>query len=105
MKLVVLFNIVWKVFLRFYIALIMQRLLCCIHWVLGKNWRCRKCQKGYCMFGQVLGCDKGFLIATKFFWFRVVTGVPCVVTWFSGFMQFLGRDIALSCRDSVFASL
>ena len=57
------------------------------------------------MFRQVLGRDKGFLVATELFWFYVVTGVPCVATWFSGLMQLLGRDIALSCRNSVFASL
>ena len=34
--------------------------------VLGKSWRCRKCQKGYCRFGQVLGHDRGFLVATEF---------------------------------------
>ena len=34
--------------------------------VLGKNWRCRKCQKGYCRFGQVLGRDRGFLVAIEF---------------------------------------
>ena len=34
--------------------------------VLRKNWRCRKCQKGYCRFGQVLGHDRGFLVATEF---------------------------------------
>ena len=34
--------------------------------VLGKSWRCRKCQKCYCRFGQVLGRDRGFLVATEF---------------------------------------
>ena len=34
--------------------------------VLGKNWRRRKCQKGYYRFGQVLGRDRGFLVATEF---------------------------------------
>ena len=44
------------------------------------------------MFGQVLGRDKGSMIAIELFLFHVVTGVPCVATWFSGFMQPLGRD-------------
>ena len=26
--------------------------------VFGKNWRCRKCQNGYCRFGQGLGRDR-----------------------------------------------
>ena len=30
--------------------------------VLGKRWRCRKCQKGYYKFGLVLGRNRGFLI-------------------------------------------
>ena len=34
--------------------------------VLGKSWRCRKCQKGYYRFGQVLGRDRGFLVVTEF---------------------------------------
>ena len=34
--------------------------------VLGKSYRCRKCQKGYYMFGQVLGLDRGFLVAIEF---------------------------------------
>ena len=58
----------------------------------------------YCMFGQVLGRDKGSLV-TQLLWFCVATGVPCVTTWFSSFMQPLGRDIAFPCRDNVFASL
>ena len=37
-----------------------------IYSVLGKRWRCRKCQKGYYRFEQVLGHDRGFLVATKF---------------------------------------
>ena len=45
------------------------------------------------MFGEVLGRDKGFLVATEFFWFCVTTGVPCVTTWLSGLIQLLGRDI------------
>ena len=53
------------------------------------------------MFGQVLGHDMGFLVATEFFWFCVATGVPCVATWLLGFMQLLGRDIVFPCRDSV----
>ena len=48
------------------------------------------------MFGQVLGHDKGFLVATKFFWFCVVAGVPYVATWLSGLMQLLGHDIVFS---------
>ena len=63
------------------------------------------------MFWQVLDRDKGFLVATEFFWFYVRTRVPCVATWLSGLMQLLGRDIAffhvvtcsvlLLCRDNV----
>ena len=34
--------------------------------VLGKKWRCMKCQKDYYRFGQVLGLDRGFLVATEF---------------------------------------
>ena len=34
--------------------------------VLGKSWRCKKCQKCYCRFGQVLGRDMGFLVVTEF---------------------------------------
>ena len=34
--------------------------------VLGKSWRCRKSQKGYCRFGQVLGHNRGFLVETNF---------------------------------------
>ena len=34
--------------------------------VLGKSLRCRKCQKDYYRFRQVLGRDKGFLVATEF---------------------------------------
>ena len=34
--------------------------------VLGKSWRCRKCLKGYCRFGQVLGRNRGFLVMTEF---------------------------------------
>ena len=30
-----------------------------------------------------------------------MTGVPCVVTWFSGCKHLLGCDIAFPCRDSV----
>ena len=68
--------------------------------VLGKSWRCRKCQKGYCRFGQVLGHDRGFLVATKFL-FLCCDRVSCVAIWLSGFMQLLGRDIVFPCRDSV----
>ena len=46
------------------------------------------------MFGPILGQDRGFLVMTEFFWF-------CVVTWLSGLMQLLGRDIVFPCRDSV----
>ena len=56
------------------------------------------------MFGQVLGRDRGFLVATEFFFFFllcVAIGVPCVTTWLSGLMQFLGCDIVFPCRDSV----
>ena len=53
------FNIVWQVFPRFYVAFIIQRLLYRIYCVLEKNWKCRKCQKDYCMVKQVLGGDKG----------------------------------------------
>ena len=34
--------------------------------VLGKSWRCRKCQKVYYRCGEVLGRDRGFLVATEF---------------------------------------
>ena len=34
--------------------------------VLGKSWRCRKYQKSYCRLRQVLGRDRGFLVATEF---------------------------------------
>ena len=34
--------------------------------VLGKSLRCKKCQKGYYRFGQVLGRDRGFLVAIEF---------------------------------------
>ena len=34
--------------------------------VLGKSWRYRKCHNGYCRFGQVLGRDRGFLVAIEF---------------------------------------
>ena len=34
--------------------------------VLGKSWRCKKCQEGYCQFVQVLGRNRGFLVATEF---------------------------------------
>ena len=27
--------------------------------VLGESWRCRKCQKEYCRFRQVLGRNRG----------------------------------------------
>ena len=54
------------------------------------------------MFGQVLGCDKGFLVTTEFFWFCVALGVPYVATWLASLMQFLGRDIVFPCRDIVF---
>ena len=60
-----------------------------------------KCQEGYCMFGQVLCHDKGFLVVTEFFWFCVATGVPCVATWLLGLRQLLGQDIVFPCRDSV----
>ena len=53
------------------------------------------------MFGQVLDCNKGFLVATEYFFFFVTIGVPCVATWLSGLMQLLGRDIVFPCRDSV----
>ena len=53
------------------------------------------------MFGQVLGCDKGFLVATEFFWFCVAIGVPCVATWLSRLRQLLGRNVVFPCRDSV----
>ena len=53
------------------------------------------------MFGQVLGRDKGFLVAIEFFWFCVATGVPCAAAWLSGLMQLQGRDIVFPCRDSV----
>ena len=52
------------------------------------------------MFGQVLGHDRGFLVATRFFWFYVATGVPCVATWLSSLMELLGRNIVFPCRDS-----
>ena len=34
--------------------------------VLGKSWKCRKCQNGYCRFEQVLGRDRGFQVTTEF---------------------------------------
>ena len=34
--------------------------------VLRKTWRCRKCHKGYCRFGLVLGRGRDFLVATTF---------------------------------------
>ena len=47
------------------------------------------------------GSRQGFSGRDRVFWFYVVTRVPCVTTWFSGFMQLLFRDIVLPCRDSV----
>ena len=51
----------------------------------------------------IVGLGK-FLVATgksrQRFWSCVMTGVPCVVTWFSSCRQFLGRDIVFSCCDS-----
>ena len=34
--------------------------------VLGKSWRYRKCEKGYCRFGQVLDRNRSFLVVTEF---------------------------------------
>ena len=34
-------------------------------------------------------------------WFYVTIGVTSVVTWLSGLMQLLGRDIVFPCRNSV----
>ena len=54
------------------------------------------------MFGQVLGRDKGFLVAIDYFWFCVATRVPCVATWISWLGQLLGRDsVLLLCCDNV----
>ena len=33
--------------------------------VLGKSWRCKKCEKGYCRFGQVLGRDRVFGLVSR----------------------------------------
>ena len=49
--------------------------------VLGKSWRCRKCQKGYYRFRQVLCRDRGFLVTIDFL-------VLC-------------RDMGSLCRDMV----
>ena len=57
------------------------------------------------MFGQVLGSDKDFLVATEFFWSCVTTWVLCVATWLSGLMQLLSRDKVFPRRNSVLASL
>ena len=48
---------------------------------------------------------QGFLVTTELLWFGVVTGVPCVATWFSGFKQLLCHDIVFPFRDSAFVSL
>ena len=56
--------------------------------VLGKSWRCRKCHKGYCRFGQVLGRDRGFLVATEFLVLCRDRGSLC-------------RDRGSLCRDMV----
>ena len=34
------------------------------------------------------------------FWSYVATGVPYVVTWFSGCWQLISRDIVFPCRNS-----
>ena len=47
------------------------------------------------------GSPQGFLGHDKVFWFCVATGVPCVATWFSGFMQFPCHDIVLPFHDNV----
>ena len=55
-------------------------------------------KKGCYRFGQVLSRDRGFLVAIEF---RscVTIGVHCVATWFSGYRQLHGREIAFSCPD------
>ena len=67
--------------------------------VLGKSWRCRKCQKGYYRFGQVLGHDRGFLVATKFLVLCRDRGSLCQDMVLS-LQQFLGRDIVFPCHNS-----
>ena len=66
-----LFNIVRHVFPRFLCCLSYVEAIVITYSVLGKSWRCRKCQKGYYRFGQVLGRDRvsglvsrqGFLVS------------------------------------------
>ena len=45
--------------------------------------------------------QQGFPGRDRVFWSYVVIGVPCVATWFTGFMQLLGHDRVFPCRDSV----
>ena len=54
--------------------------------VLGKNWKCRKCQNGYCRFGQVLGRDRVFQVTTEFLLLCRDNGFLC-------------RDKGSLCRD------
>ena len=61
-----LFNTVSQVFPRFSYCLYYVEAIVSTYNVLGKSMRCRKCQNGYCRFGQVLGCDRGFLVETEF---------------------------------------
>ena len=46
-----LFNTVLQVFPRFLCCLYYVKAIVITYSVLGKVWRCRKCQKGYCSFG------------------------------------------------------
>ena len=67
--------------------------------VLGKNWRCRKCQKRLLQV-QASFRSTGVSWSRQSFWHCVTIGVPYVATWFSGCKQLLSRDIVFSCRDS-----
>ena len=67
--------------------------------VLGKSWRCRKCEKGYYRFVQVLDRDRSFLVATEFLVLCRDRGSLCrdmvlrlqAVAW---------SDIVFPCRNS-----
>ena len=61
-----LFITVSQVFPRFSCCLYYAEAIVSTYNVLGKSWRCRKCQNGYCRFRQVLGCDRGSLVETEF---------------------------------------
>ena len=58
----------------------MLNLLC-----LGKELEAQEMSERVLHAWESFRSRQGFLVATELSWFCVATGVPCVMTWFSGF--------------------